>query len=335
MTSSPSTADIGLRGKVAYSVRLLIEAWRRGPDASYVAGIFRDFTEYDQLLRRYTGISLGHACTFEIGYGARPYRLFALQSMGVDARGIDAEVPILEGHASEYGRALRANGLERASKSLVRHLLLDRRELQLLRQELASRGRVLAFDRSKMAVGDAADARIKAGSLDFIYSEDVFEHIPRPSLVRLTARMAEWLRPHGVALIRPNVFTGIIGGHLLEWSRAAMTSPPPTRRSEPWEHLRKQRFQANTYLNRLGLTDYRDLFSRHFDILDERSRHPELGREYLTREVAKELSDYSEEELFSNQVTFVLRPRPMDAWEPIRKTRDWPSEEIYTLRTGL
>ena len=36
---------------------------------------------------------------------------------------------------------------------------------------------------------------------------------------------------------------------------------------------------------------------------------PDLGRELLTPELRQRLADYPDEELFSNQVRFVLRPR--------------------------
>ncbi len=81
------------------------------------------------------------------------------------------------------------------------------------------------------------------------------------------------------------------------------------RRSEPWEHLRRKRFRANVYLNELMRADYRRLFSQHFEIVEERVTKPDLGREYLSPEVAEELKRYSDEELFSNGVLFVLRPK--------------------------
>jgi hypothetical protein len=74
--------------------------------------------------------------------------------------------------------------------------------------------------------------------------------------------------------------------------------------------LRKRRFNANTYLNCLSRADYREIFSRHFDILEEKVMHPNLGREWLTDEVRAELPQWSEEELLSNRVEFALRPLP-------------------------
>lgn len=84
------------------------------------------------------------------------------------------------------------------------------------------------------------------------------------------------------------------------------------RKTEPFEHLRKRRHPANTYLNELTRAEYRRLFQKHFDIIEERVTRPNLGRQYLTDEVRKELSSYSEDELFSNQVLFVLKVRQVD-----------------------
>jgi hypothetical protein len=73
--------------------------------------------------------------------------------------------------------------------------------------------------------------------------------------------------------------------------------------------LRDDSFPANTYLNRLTLADFRQKFRMHFDILEERTMLPDLGREFLTDEVRRELASYPDEELFSNNVLFVLRKR--------------------------
>jgi hypothetical protein len=82
------------------------------------------------------------------------------------------------------------------------------------------------------------------------------------------------------------------------------------RRSEPWEHLRRKRFIANTYLNRLRLRQYHTLLQADFCILEQVASNPGLGNRFLTPDVRAELREYSEEELLSNEVLFVLRPRP-------------------------
>jgi len=71
----------------------------------------------------------------------------------------------------------------------------------------------------------------------------------------------------------------------------------------------QDRHPANTYLNKLSLADYRKLFSRHFDILQETCVRPNLGSQFMTPEIRLELNQYPDEELFSNAVIFLLRPR--------------------------
>lgn len=309
MKFAPSTADLPLPAKLAEGVVLLRDFAARRRLAPAAPGDVADLDEYDELLRRHGGPPLARARVLEIGYGARPFRLIAMRSLGVDALGVDAEVPILAGTRAEYRQAFRRNGLERVVKSFVRRSLFDRRERAAFRAELERRGVRERIDRKAFLVSDAAELELASGSLDLITSEDVFEHIERGSLERLTGRIAEWLAPGGLALIRPNVFTGITGGHLVEWYRHSFQLPGRGRRSEPWEHLRRSRWQPNTYLNELTRADYRELFGRHFQILDEVVKLPDLGREHLTPDVAAELSAWGLDELLSNQVLFVLSPR--------------------------
>ncbi len=306
---SPSAGDISVLRKGAENLKLLrahLEG-RRSPARS--ASPFSEFEEYETLLDEYGGSCLRDARVFEIGYGARPWRLIALISMGVDASGVDVEVPMLSGSWREVLAAFRHNGLERVLKSLARRMLVDNRQRSELARELGRRGHTLRIDRSRFLVSDVAALDLPDRHIDLIYSEDVFEHIARSSLETAVPKMARWLKPDGLALIRPNIFTGILGGHLTEWNYSAVLDPARKRKSAPWEHLRARRFQPNTSLNELRRSEYRELFARDFDILREVVLLPDLGRELLTGDVARDLATYPEEELFSNKVLFVLRPR--------------------------
>jgi hypothetical protein len=307
---NPSVSEgLPLSRKLSEGVQLFREYRETAHKGHDFNPLFEDIDEYDELLRKYADLGIQGAQVFEIGFGARPYRQMILHSMGVDASGVDAEMPVLRSRPREFYEILRQNGAERAAKSLLRNLLFDRGERRALRSCISARGLAPHLDTSRLIVSDAGELRLPAASLDLVFSEDVFEHIELTTLERLVPRMAEWLRPEGVALIRPNVFTGIVGGHLLEWSRASMRQPPARRRSEPWEHLRKRRFAPNTYLNELTRSQYRELFEGSFEIVEERVTNPDLGREYLDDDVRRDLSSWSDDELFSNQTLFILRPR--------------------------
>lgn len=178
----------------------------------------------------------------------------------------------------------------------------------MLGATLERRGYRLTIDPARFLVGDAASYDYGKELIDLVYSEDVFEHIPPDGLEKLVPRIASQLSPRGIALITPNIFTGITGGHLIEWYPHKVKQEI-ARKSEPWEHLRKRRYTADTYLNRLPRSAYRELFGRYFEILEEKVMEPELGRCWLTPEAKAELADWEDEELFSNRVRFVLRSK--------------------------
>jgi hypothetical protein len=233
----------------------------------------------------------------------------ALISLGYEASGIDLDSPVLRFRLKEFFNIYRRNGIERAIKSAMRYVLFDGTDRRHLEAELSKRGRSLQITESRFLVGDTAAVEMKENSLDLILSEDVFEHIPVESLQVLTKNLAKAVKPGGMCLIRPNVFTGITGSHLVEWYPQNLHNAGIRRKSEPWEHLRKKRYTADTYLNEMRLSDYRALFSKDFDILEERVKLPLLGHEYLTPQIKEELKNYDVAELFSNQVMFVLRKK--------------------------
>ena len=305
---APSTAAVPIAEKARYALALFRDHWDRYRNPDDFGWLFANLAEYGELLRTYSGIGLDEADVFEIGYGARPYRLLALQGVARRAAGVDAETPIVDGSIGEWRESLRRDGAERFAKSFVRHILFDRTERRRLERELNRRGVHTRLDRDGLLVADAAEVQLPERSLDLIVSEDVFEHIPASSLARICGAMTRWLRPTGLALIRPNVFTGITGGHHLDWNRRSFTVAAHSRRTPPWGHLRGLVPEADSFLNHLSRADYRELFSEHFELVEERVALPDLGREYLTGETAGDLSGWTEDELFSNQVLFVLRP---------------------------
>jgi SAM-dependent methyltransferase len=308
---SPSTAPITFNRKGA-EYRLPLRSHLQRAHMPQLDYVMRDIDEYDLLMRGYGGTDLHSAKVFQIGHGARPYRLIALQSMGVHVEGVDVEHPILRGTPAESRAAWLANGPERALKSILRRAIFDPRELAQLRRELASRGLSWRCDPSRLRVCDAAEVELPEASLDLVLSEEVFQHVKVESLLRIVPAMARWLRPGGLALIRPNVYTGITGGMLQEWSRWSLEHPPRSKRSDPWEHLRRRRYSPNAYVNGLTRADYRELFTPHFELLEEKVKEPGLGREHFTPAVAADLAEWPEEEEFSNCTMFVLRRPPVE-----------------------
>jgi hypothetical protein len=307
--ASASSVAMPISRKFYEMTRIFAVRLRAMFDRAAAAAVIADLDEYERLMLEHGGRRLAGARVVEIGYGARPLRLFAMLAYGADVMGIDLDAPLVAGSPHEVLEMYRKNGVERVLKSLIRFALFDLLERRFLSTALRNRGQRLRIERSRLLVGDAADLDLPADSLDLVYSEDVFEHMTENSIRRLLPKLAAGLGRRGIALIRPNIFTGITGGHLTDWFSPREVEANRPRRSEPWEHLRKQRFSATGFLNGLTRAQYRELFNEHFEILEEKVRYPGLGNRYLTPALRQELAHFDEEELFSNQVQFVLRSR--------------------------
>ncbi len=279
----------------------------------YFEGYIEDCLKYISIYEAHGGKCPEESSVFEIGYGAKPLRLFVFDALGYNVEGIDMDAPLLRPSFGEYWRLLKGNGLERFLKSAGRNLLFDRRHYRQFTNLMGRKGHQVRINTDRLLVGDATRIDFKTDTklapYDMIFSDDVFEHIPRENISGLLVNLLHACHENTILLIRPNIFTGITGGHLKEWYPGRV-GDDSIKRSQPWEHLRKDRFRPNTYLNRLWRKDYRELFSASFDVLDEIVMKPDLGREFLIDECKEELKAIPDEELFSNQVVFVLRPKP-------------------------
>lgn len=312
--SNSSVAEVGVWRRLKYLCGLTVlylRRYREGYDFSWLHEALDDYRRY---LGKYGIKTLENSRVVEIGFGARPLRLTAMNGLGIDATGVDLDRPIIRGTLSECIDAWRKNNAERAVKSIVRFWLNDWRERRAMFRSFGDRIRSRRIPVDKMVVSNAGDPEFwksLGGNVDLIVSEDVFEHIPVADLEVVVAEMRASLAPYGLALIRPMIYSGISGGHQLEWY--AHTIDKDIRRdTEPWEHLRRDRHPANTYLNKMLRRDYRVMFEKHFEILEEREKQPELGQNLMTPEIRAELADYADDELFSNNVMFVLKPRAAD-----------------------
>lgn len=277
-----------------------------------LGGLALDLKFYEEAYGRQRGGELRNARILELGFGQRPLRLILMQSLGYDARGIDLDQPLYRLRAATVAELFRSNGPLRALKSLVRRTIFDGAEYRNLARFVDRRyGRKLKLDDDAMVIGDLADATAwkRAGErFDFIYSEDVFEHVPRYALSRVIALMAEAMEDGAIAVIAPMIFTGIAGGHDLDWYPHRVDREDRAR-GPAWGHLTGENSPGDTFLNRMTRREFRELFSSRFDILQEDAVRGDLGRQHLTDERRQKLASYDEYELFSNKVRFVLRKK--------------------------
>jgi hypothetical protein len=314
---SASSISLPWLAKLREDFALLAMRLDQDVDVSFFAPFEALYDEADALARRYCGKPLAQCRVLEIGYGTRPLRMLWLWHHGIDVSGVDLDYPLLKFSLARLWRMTKTNGIERALKSAVRYLVVDRRQYDAMQDTLVARGKLRPDApfwgdfASRLAVHNAADPVYwaEAGRFDFIYSVDVFEHIPKQQVDAVVKAMAGALAPNGVALIRPDLFTGISGSHLPEWYKERL-GESFVRKAPPWDHLRQNRFPANSYLNKMRLAEYEDIFARYLTIAETTPIDYGLGREFLTPDVRAELKDYSEDELLTNNIDYVLRPNP-------------------------
>ncbi|MPR32130.1 class I SAM-dependent methyltransferase [Salmonirosea aquatica] len=309
MKSASEGSGLNLLFKIDYSFKLL-KMRLRGGNIDYIIP-WDDINEYKYYLAKYSAFgkdNLNEYTVLEIGYGARPWRLFSLASMGVNIHGIDIDRPTYGANPARLLEVLRQNGFERFSKSLVRGILFDRKDISRLRAEFKVLGKDLVLDESRLVVGNAAEvSHFSPNTFTFAFSEDVFEHIPVETIPDVLSNLKGWLQKDALLLIRPHVYTGISGGHDPDCYPHKINSDSFPK-EKAWSHLLNPDFKINTFLNKLRLHDYIKLFSKNFEILEMKQKYDSLGKEFLTEDLRKRLiPQYSEEELLTNQVLFVLR----------------------------
>lgn len=221
--------------------------------------------------------------------------------------GVDLDMPAFS--VWQAGKILKTNGLQRAVKTAIRITLFERQLWMEFHKRMHSERPEYKPGTVKLVVGNAAGERFwseNPGPYDFIFSEDVFEHIPPQELEVLVGHMYRNLADRGVCVILPLVFTGVCGGHEVDAYPSRVGDLHPGR---AWRHLREERFVADTYLNRLPRSAYKELFGRQFEVLEDKAVMGRLGEKYLTEALRQELAEFDDYELFSNKVQFVLARR--------------------------
>ena len=258
--------------------------------------------ELCEILRRYVKIKVNNAKILDLGCGQRATQTALFKADGADSIGIDMEIPTYKMNLKTLIRVIRINGLERAIKSLLRHLLFDRRFFTDLSLQY---GKTIPFDHLDIRIMNAANLSFFDNFFDFIYSVWVFEHID--NVHAAIKELSRVLKPNGVAWIGVHLFPSLSGGHNLDW---VWPDKFLSKRVLPWDHLLDNKYPVNTYLNKLRLRQYREIFHKHIDIVDEKLIYE--GDKLLTPEIERTLQHkkgYTREDLLTRTVIFLCRKK--------------------------
>lgn len=257
--------------------------------------------QLSEIIKEHLNIEVKEAKILDLGCGQTAKQTALFKADGAEVIGIDMEVPTYKMNLNTFIRVIRTNGMERAIKSVLRHLLFDK---QFFLQMASQYGKTISFDRLDIRLMNADSLSFPDNSFDFVYSAWVFEHINNvPAAIREVNRV---LKPSGIAWIGVHLFSSLSGGHHLDW---IWPDKSPANKVPPWDHLLDNKYPVNTYLNRLRLDQYRDIFHKHTVIFDEKLSYE--GNKFLTPEIEKILQHkgYTREDLLTRNVIFLCKKR--------------------------
>ena len=232
------------------------------------------------------------ASILDVGCGQTAKQVALFTAAGAGIIGIDVEVPSYKMDLKTFIQTVRMNGFERAAKSLARHLLFDRNFFGRLS---ARYSKAISLDRLDTRLMDASDLSFSDNSFDLVCSVSALEHIE--SAEAALKEINRVLKPSGAAYIVVHLFPSLTGGHNFDG------------RVPPWDHLFDNLCPANTYLNKLRLKDYHEMFARNFTVLDDKYTHE--GEDLLNPSLEMRLlaKGYSRDELLTGTVTYVCRKK--------------------------
>jgi len=235
----------------------------------------------------------------EIGCGQRATQTLLFAADGANVVGIDMEVPTYKMDVWKFFKLLHKNGLGRAFKSLIRHVLFD---AKYYRKLAVCYGKKIPLQKVDVRVMDATDLLFPDNYFDFVISAATFEHIE--CVESAAAEIGRVLKPSGIVWIGVHLFPSISGGHHLDWSSPDRVQ---SKKVPPWDHLQRNSFPVNVYLNKLRLAEYRRIFRKHFNVLREELQRE--GENLLSPELEFVLSckGFTREDLTTRWVTFVGR----------------------------
>ena len=285
---------------------------------AYQAGTFTNAEKTIHFHRQLTDIIKTHgkvevkkARILDVGCGQTATQMALFKADGADVTGIDIEVPTYIMNMKKFIQVIKINGVERAIKSLLRHLFFDARFFKELSFHY---GKTVSFDQLDIRLMSAASLSLPDNCFDFIYSIWVFEHIDHvPAAIQEVNRV---LKPTGIAWIGVHLFPSLSGGHHLDW---IWPDEAPSNKVPPWDHLLDNKYPVNTYLNRLRLDQYREIFHKHIDVFNSTLTYE--GEEFLTPELEQILrhKGYTREDLLTRTSIFLCRKKGEQGYGSKRK----------------
>lgn len=253
------------------------------------------------IIRTHVKVEVKEAKILDLGCGQTATQTVLFKADGADVIGIDMEVQTYKMNLKTFIQVIKTNGAERSIKSLLRHFLFDKRYFSELSLQY---GKTMPWNKLDTRTMKGESLSFPDNCFDFVYSAWVFEHVA--DVPGVLSEINRVLKQSGIAWIGVHLFPSISGGHHLDWIYPDKSS---SKTVQPWDHLLDNKFPVNTYLNKLRLDQYREIFHEQINVVDEKLSYE--GDKFLTPEIEKILQSkgYNREDLLTRTVVFICRKR--------------------------
>lgn len=224
------------------------------------------------------------------GQGLERARYFGIKN---EVIGLDLDVIPVQKRTQDYYRVFRQNGFGRLAKTIGREVIVGKANEHGWSKAVGTD----AMRLPEVIQGDICGSLPALGKYDLIMSWSVFEHLADPKIA--LENVIHLLNPGGLFYLSIHLYTANNGHHDIR----AFTGQE--NRLPLWGHLRastRSLIHPSAYLNQWRLAQWRSLFGKltpgYIELLERNDDCPYFIPR-LTRDIRAELSEYTDEELFT------------------------------------
>ena len=218
--------------------------------------------------------------------------------------GLDYDVIPRGFQPDQYVKMVKANGLGRLAKTVGRKIIVGGANRTAWAKQLG----VDKLNDPTFFHGDICTMVPKSNHYDVVTSWSVFEHVADPH--QAVANVIDALKPGGVFYISLHLYTCNNGHHDMRSFTGDGNALPLFAHLRPSQ---QHHVTESCYLNRWRLNQYREVLNElapgHTEWL-EKYEHEDVFKPQLTPDMWEELSDYTNDELFTCNLVYAWKKPP-------------------------
>lgn len=249
-------------------------------------------------LESYLG-DLHHKRILDVGCGWDATQTVLLTAAGFDTTGVDLKyLGFNVSTFKRYQNSLRINGPALTLMLAYNNLGRKRHYMNLQRKSGLPVLDVVRSGKVDVRCMDTTQTAFPSNYFDAIISNAVLEHVR--DLDALLLELARITKPGGVQMHGIHLFPSPSGGHHPLWRQESF---------DHWDHLIGKKHFVPADLNGYRLSDYYALFDARYNIISTQLINETKCDKWLTPSIREALASYTEEDLTTRGVKFIVRKR--------------------------